>query len=98
MSDCLEFSVEVLGRTDVVGSSSQGSNNAVLRGVGRAGGVLRVEVCVSRFPVHRGGFVVVDKDVEERNGSVRKRVFLGKVEVFSKGVQKGEECLCVSFV
>ena len=33
MSDCLEFSVKVLRGTDVVGSSSKGSDDAVLGGV-----------------------------------------------------------------
>ncbi|MCP3679661.1 MAG: hypothetical protein GY782_05085 [Gammaproteobacteria bacterium] len=91
MSDCLEFSVKVLRGTDVVGSSSKGSDDAVLGGVGSAGGVLRVEVGVSRFPVYRGGFVRVNEYVKERNRSVRGRMLLSKVEVFSEGVEEGEE-------
>ncbi len=39
----------MLWGTDVVGSSSKGSDDAVLGGVGRAVGVLRVEVGVCRF-------------------------------------------------
>ncbi len=98
MSDCLEFSVKVLRGTHVVGSSSKGSDDAVLGGVGSAGGVLRVEVGVSRFPVYRGGLVRVNLYVEERNRSVRGRMLLSKIEVFSEAVEEREEGFSVSFV
>ncbi len=83
----------MLRGTHVADSSSRGSDDAVLRRVGRAGGVLRVEVGVSRFPVYRGGFVRVNEYVKERNRSVRGRMLLSKVEVFSEGVEEGEEDL-----
>ena len=65
VSDSLELSVQVLRRTDIVGSSCEGSDDTVLRGVGRAGGVLGVEVGVGRLPVDGGGLIRVDEDVEE---------------------------------
>ena len=88
----------MLRGTDVVGSSSKGSDDAVLRRVSRAGGVLRVEVGVGRFPVHRGGLVRVNQYVEERNRSVRGRMLLSKVEVFSEGVEEGEEGFSMLFI
>ena len=65
VSNGLKFSVQVLRRADVVGSSCEGSDDTVLRGVGRAGGVLGVEVGVGRLPVDGGGLIRVDEDVEE---------------------------------
>ena len=90
MSYCLKFCVQVLGGADVVGSPGEGSDDAVLRGVGGAGGVLRVEVGVGRFTVDGGGLVRMDEDVEEGDRSVRGRVFLGEGEVFSEGVEEVE--------
>ena len=65
VSDSLELSVQVLRRTDIVGSSCEGSDDAVLGGVGGAGVVLRVEVGMSGLPVNRGGLVWMDKHVKE---------------------------------
>ena len=53
---------------------------------------------MSRFPIDGGGFIRVDEDVEERYGSVRGGVFLGEGEVFSEGVEVGEECFSVGSV
>ena len=43
VSDSLEFSIQVLRGAGVVGSSCEGSDDAVLGGVGSVGGVLGVE-------------------------------------------------------
>ena len=55
----------MLRGTDVVGTTSEGSDNTVLGRCRGAGGVLGVEVGVGGFPINRGRFVGVDEDVEE---------------------------------
>ena len=55
----------MLRRTEVVGTSCEGSDNTVLGGVSSAGGVLGVEVGVRGLPVDGGGLVRMDEDVKE---------------------------------
>jgi hypothetical protein len=65
ISDGLEYSIKVLRRAEVIGSSCEGSVETVLSGVGGAGRVLRVEVSVVGFSVDGGGIIRVDEDVKE---------------------------------
>ena len=51
--------MQVLERAEVVGPPYEGSDDAVLGGVGGAGGVLQVEVGMGRFSVDGRGLVRV---------------------------------------
>ena len=50
-----------------------------------------------RFPVDRGGFVRVDEDVLEEEGSVRRGMFDGVDKVLNQGVEVVEESIRVIF-
>ena len=54
----------MLRGAEVVGSSSQGSDDAVLGGVGSAGVVLHVEVGMSGLAVDGCGLIRMYQDVE----------------------------------
>ena len=88
---CLEFGVEVLRGTEVVGSSGQGSDDAVLGGVRGAGRVLHVEVGVSRLAVHGCGLVGVYQDVQVGEVARGGRMLNGVLQVRVEGVDVGEE-------
>ena len=96
---CLEFGVEVLRGTDVVGSSGQGSDDAVFGGVRGAGRVLHIEVGVSRLAVHGCGLVGMYQDVKVGEFARGRRMLNGVLQVRVEGVDVyiyiGEEGVCV---
>ncbi len=78
-----------------MGTSRQGSDDTVFGGGCGAGVVASLEVGVSGLSVDGCGFVRMDEDVKEGDGSVGRRVLQGEGEVVSEGVDEGEEGVCV---
>ena len=81
----------MLRGAEVVCSSSQGYDDDVLGGVRGAGGVLHVEVGVSRLAVHGCGLVRVYQDVKVGKVARGGRMLDGVLQVRVEGVDVCEE-------
>ena len=68
VSDGQQFSLQVLWGVEVVGSSSERSDNSVLRSVGGGGGVLRIEVGVGGFSVNLSGCIRTSRKGKDPSG------------------------------